>query len=214
MCGASGDNKRIPQRREIEYLDSLVRGVYVKRDLPAGYVFHHGSVDLDFYLAIPLQKGQLSCREIMHGQRTLRALKAAGPVMIDDVDSPYASDSTLRELIYKRGLMTRSRNAGANPPSLPEFLQADFAGFEAGLIARCRAIEGRRLFLSGATGGFGRNLLALCSELQRRGARFAVTALSRAPEAFLADNPWCRDQPWLTWVQGDARNPWPGWGRP
>jgi N-acetylneuraminate synthase len=104
MCGASGDNKRIPQRREIEYLDSLVRGVYVKRDLPAGYVFHHGSVDLDFYLAIPLQKGQLSCREIMHGQRTLRALKAGNPVRIDDLDSPYATDATLRELIYKRGI--------------------------------------------------------------------------------------------------------------
>ena len=58
MCGASGENKRIPQRREVEYLDSLVRGVYLKRDLPAGYQFHHASADRDFYLAIPLQKGQ------------------------------------------------------------------------------------------------------------------------------------------------------------
>jgi sialic acid synthase SpsE len=104
MCGASGDSKRIPQRREVEYLDSLVRGVYVKRDLPVGHEFHHGSADRDFYLAIPLQKGQLSCREIMNGQRTLRALKAETPVMIDDLDSPYATNSTLRELIYKRGL--------------------------------------------------------------------------------------------------------------
>lgn len=104
MCGASGESKRIPQRREVEYLDTLVRGVYVKRDLPAGYMFHHGSVDLDFYLAIPLQKGQLSCREIMHGQRALHALKAGNPVRIDDLDSPYATDSTLRQLIYKRGM--------------------------------------------------------------------------------------------------------------
>lgn len=104
MCGASGDSKRIPQRREVEYLDSLVRGVYVKRDLPSGHEFHHGSTDRDFYLAIPLQKGQLSCREIMNGQRTLRALKAETPVMIDDLDSPYATNATLRELIYKRGL--------------------------------------------------------------------------------------------------------------
>ncbi|MDP9065888.1 MAG: N-acetylneuraminate synthase family protein, partial [Pseudomonadota bacterium] len=104
MCGASGETKRIPHRREIEYLDALVRGVYVKRDLPAGYQFHHGSVDLDFYLAIPLQKGQLSCREIMHGQRTSRALAAGAPVKIDDLDSPYASDSSLRQLIYARGM--------------------------------------------------------------------------------------------------------------
>lgn len=104
MCGSSSENKRVPQRREIEYLDALVRGVYVKRDLPAGYQFHHGSIDRDFYLAIPLQKGQLSCREIMNGQRSLRPLKAQAALMIDDLDSPYATNATLRELIYKRGL--------------------------------------------------------------------------------------------------------------
>jgi sialic acid synthase SpsE len=104
MCGAIGESKRIPQRREVEYLDSLIRGVYVKRELPAGYEFHHGSADLDFYLAIPLQKGQLSCREIMNGQKTLHLLKAEAPLMIDDLDSPYATNAVLRELIYKRGL--------------------------------------------------------------------------------------------------------------
>lgn len=104
MCGASGATKRIPSRREIEYLDQLVRGVYLKRDLPAGYEFHHASVDRDFYLAIPLQKGQLSCREVMNGQRTARELKADAALMIDDLDSPYASMPTLRQLIYGRGL--------------------------------------------------------------------------------------------------------------
>lgn len=104
MCGGSGKTKRIPQRRETEYLDALVRGVYVKRDLPIGYEFHHSSIDRDFYLAIPLQKGQLSCREIMNGQKTVREIKAEAPVMIDDLDSPYATDPSLRELIYRRGL--------------------------------------------------------------------------------------------------------------
>jgi len=104
MCGGSGENKRIPQRREVEYLDALIRGVYLKRDLPAGYQFHHGSANRDFYLAIPLQRGQLSCREIMNGQRTVRDLRAEVPVMIDDLDSPYATNAHLRELIYKRGL--------------------------------------------------------------------------------------------------------------
>ncbi|RTL42081.1 MAG: N-acetylneuraminic acid synthase [Burkholderiales bacterium] len=104
MCGASAETKRIPSRREIEYLDQLVRGVYLKRDLPAGYEFHHASVDRDFYLAIPLQKGQLSCREVMNGQRTARELKADAALMIDDLDSPYASTPALRQLIYGRGL--------------------------------------------------------------------------------------------------------------
>lgn len=104
MCGASGDTKRVPSKREVEYLDTLVRGVYVKRDLPVGYEFHHNSVDRDFYLAIPLQKGQLSCREVMNGQRAQHDLKANTPLMIDDLDSPYSSTPALRDLIYNRGL--------------------------------------------------------------------------------------------------------------
>ncbi len=35
MCGAPGTQKRQPPRKEIEYLDALVRGVYAKTDLPA-----------------------------------------------------------------------------------------------------------------------------------------------------------------------------------
>jgi sialic acid synthase SpsE len=104
MCGASGASKRIPHKREIEYLDQLVRGVYLKRDLPAGYEFHHKSIERDFTLAIPLQKGQLSCREVMNGQVTAREVKAGAALMIDDLVSPYASTPALRELIYTRGL--------------------------------------------------------------------------------------------------------------
>ncbi len=63
MCGAPGTQKRNPPRKEIEYLDALVRGVYAARDLPEG----HALGDDDVYLAIPLQRGQLSCRELMRG---------------------------------------------------------------------------------------------------------------------------------------------------
>ncbi len=104
MCGGSGEIKRLPSRREVEYLDALVRGVYAKRALPKGHTFHHASMDQDFYLAIPLQKGQLSCREIMAGQVTSQAIAADAPVRIDDVESPYASNPELRDLIYRRGL--------------------------------------------------------------------------------------------------------------
>ena len=63
MCGAPGTQKRNPPKKEIEYLDALVRGVYAKGNLPEGYCL----TDDDVYLAIPLQKGQLSCRELMRG---------------------------------------------------------------------------------------------------------------------------------------------------
>lgn len=104
MCGGSGQSKRLPKKKETEYLDGLVRGVYVKRDLPAGYEFKHPGNDEDFYLAIPLQKGQLSCRETMNGLKLTRPVSRDSALTIDDVDSPYAQHEALRQAIYDRGL--------------------------------------------------------------------------------------------------------------
>jgi sialic acid synthase SpsE len=104
MCGAAGTSKRLPSEREIGYLDSLVRGVYAKRDLPAGHILNHDRIEQDVYLAVPLQKGQISCRELMSGERLLRDLKQHEAVRIDDVDSPYAYSERLKEVIYARGI--------------------------------------------------------------------------------------------------------------
>ncbi|MGA2775494.1 MAG: N-acetylneuraminate synthase family protein [Candidatus Omnitrophota bacterium] len=100
MCGLSADTKRIPSEKEIKYLDLLVRGVYAKKDLPKE---HKLTID-DVYLAIPLQKGQISCRELMTGEVLLCSCKKDSPIMIDVIDSPYANNETLKKLIYERGL--------------------------------------------------------------------------------------------------------------
>jgi len=100
MCGAPGTQKRLPPQKEITYLDSLVRGVYAKRDLPIGHVLQ----DADVYLAIPLQQGQISCRELMRGEVIRKAVAKDQAVMIDAIDSPYANIPSLTELIYHRGL--------------------------------------------------------------------------------------------------------------
>jgi N-acetylneuraminate synthase len=100
MCGSSSDQKRIPPLKEIEYLNSLVRGVYAKNDLPEGHAIH----DEDVYLAIPLLKGQISCRELMRGEVLLKPIKKDQPIMVDAIDSPYAYDGELRQLIENRGL--------------------------------------------------------------------------------------------------------------
>ncbi len=100
MCGAPGSHKRVPPKKEIAYLDSLLRGVYAKRDLPEGHVLE----DEDVYLAIPLQKGQISCRELMRGEVLMKEVKQDAPIMIDMIDSPYASVPSLTALIYDRGL--------------------------------------------------------------------------------------------------------------
>ena len=100
MCGSAGTQKRMPPRNETDYLDSLVRGVYAKTDLPEGHIL----TDEDVYLAIPLQQGQISCRELMRGEVLTRPLLADEAVMIDSIDSPYASVPSLRQSIYRRGI--------------------------------------------------------------------------------------------------------------
>jgi N-acetylneuraminate synthase len=114
MCGAPGSQKRLPPQKEIAYLDALVRGVYAKRDLPAGHVLQ----DADVYLAVPLQQGQISCRELMRGEVILKPVCKNRPIMIDAIDSPYANIPSLTELIYHRGLapsapIARAAKAGA-----------------------------------------------------------------------------------------------------
>jgi len=100
MCGAPGTQKRIPPQKEITYLDSLVRGVYAKRDLPEGHILS----DDDVYLAIPLQRGQISCRELMSGEVLLSPVSQDEAIPIDAIESPYSSIPSLRNLIYSRGL--------------------------------------------------------------------------------------------------------------
>ena len=100
MCGAPGTEKTIPKKKEIEYLDALVRGVYAKRDLSRGSVL----IDEDYYLAIPLQKGQLSCRELLNDLMLVRDCRMGDPIMVDMTDSPYNRDEVLKRQIYSRGL--------------------------------------------------------------------------------------------------------------
>jgi N-acetylneuraminate synthase len=100
MCGAPGVAKRAPPEKEIRYLDELVRGVYAKRDLPAG---HHLGMD-DVYLAVPLLHGQISVREFTGGERLKSAMAKDGPVKLRDIDAPYGNDLKLQRLVESRGI--------------------------------------------------------------------------------------------------------------
>lgn len=97
-------------------------------------------------------------------------------------------------------------------PDLACFLAQDFERLGESLRQRCAVLDGQRLYLTGATGFFGKNLLALLAWLYQRGLRFEVTALSRDPQRFLAQQPWCAQQPWLTLCAGDVRQRWPAQG--
>jgi sialic acid synthase SpsE len=103
MCGGSSDSRRVISKREIEYLDALVRGVYARKQLDPGYVLSKENFQKDFYLAIPLLKGQLSCREVMNGEMLTTAIAPNEALTIEHIDGPYANNETLKKLILNRG---------------------------------------------------------------------------------------------------------------
>lgn len=108
-CGMSGNQRKIPLPRETAYLDSYVRGVYAKRDLPAGHVL----TEDDVYLAIPLLRGQISCRELMRGEIMLQNCAQDTPINIDMIDSTYADNEELKQTIYNRGLAWDGEHSAA-----------------------------------------------------------------------------------------------------
>ncbi len=102
MCGPeeSNEEKRQPPEKEVRYLDALVRGVYAKKDLPAG----HKLTKEDIYLAIPLHKGQISGREFEEGEVLTASIEKDKAVNIEKLDASYSSNSDLVSLIKNRGL--------------------------------------------------------------------------------------------------------------
>jgi len=100
MCGGSAAAKRVPPEKGVRYLDGLVRGVYAKRDLSAGHIL----ADDDVYLAVPLQKGQISCREMMKGEVLINAVSKDEAVAFKNIDSPYGANSALAKMIEQRGI--------------------------------------------------------------------------------------------------------------
>jgi N-acetylneuraminate synthase len=104
MCGNSSESRRVIPKEEITYLDALVRGIYAKRDLKAGTIIDHSSFSEDFRLAVPLRKGQISTREIINGLKIVKDIAKNAPITIDDIDGPYASNSSLSPMIMNRGI--------------------------------------------------------------------------------------------------------------
>ena len=104
MSGGSSDHRRIISTDEVKYLDALVRGIYARKDIPAGFVVDSSTFNEYFKLAVPLRKGQLSTREVINGMRVTKAISSNAPITIADVDGPYNSVPLLRDQILQRGV--------------------------------------------------------------------------------------------------------------
>lgn len=108
ICGAYTDTRLLPIEKETDYLNSYIRGVYTRRDFKVGEIL----TEEDIYMAIPLQKGQISCRELMLGRwghKVIKPLSKDDPIMIDSIDTPYAGNKELMKIIYDRGLDQEKR---------------------------------------------------------------------------------------------------------
>lgn len=103
MNGNASDERRVIKKEEIKYLDKLVRGIYIKKDLKIGHEIKSSNLEKDFYLAVPLKKGQLSCRELLNGEKILKDMKKDQPLMIDDIDGPFNNNEKLKSQIRDRG---------------------------------------------------------------------------------------------------------------
>lgn len=104
MCGGVSNSRRVISKKETEYLDTLVRGAYANKDLEEGYVLTKDNFAKDFYLAIPLRKGQLSCREVINGETLIKTIKKNEALSIDHIDGPYNENSNLKQIIMNRGI--------------------------------------------------------------------------------------------------------------
>jgi N-acetylneuraminate synthase len=100
MCGGAGSQKRVVSKKETEYLEDLVRGVYAKFDLKAGKVLTQD----DVFLAIPLQKGQISCREFRTGEVMKSSVKKGDKITISDIQTAYGQGGEFIKYINRRGI--------------------------------------------------------------------------------------------------------------
>jgi sialic acid synthase SpsE len=100
MCGHGVAARRNVPEGERRYLDALVRGVYVKRDVAVGEVLTRD----DVYFSVPLLKGQISTREFVGGEMVTRTIAAHGAVGIESIDAELHRNAALVELILDRGL--------------------------------------------------------------------------------------------------------------
>jgi len=103
ICGHSSIERILPLEEECNFLDNYIRGVYFKKDIKVGQKINKD----DIYLAIPIQKGQISVRELMIGDYGFvlnKDCKKDQAMMIDDIDCEYSRNESLKKSIYQRGL--------------------------------------------------------------------------------------------------------------
>lgn len=75
MCSLKKENTKYISQEEIESLDSLMRGVYLKHSIQEG-----DSISLeDVFFAMPIQEGQMSSSDFFEGLLLQKIMKSTHP---------------------------------------------------------------------------------------------------------------------------------------
>lgn len=86
LCGS--DTRLPPNGQEIDAIDGLKRGIFIKNEVEVGQELTRG----DVYFAMPYEDGQMSSGEWKAGITVKAALLPNAPVRYDDVDAPATSE--------------------------------------------------------------------------------------------------------------------------
>jgi N-acetylneuraminate synthase len=103
IYGNYSEKRRLIKNEEIKYLDNLVRGIYAKKNLKKGLIIDSKNFNKNFYMAIPLKKGQLSVREIINGEKLVSNIKKDQPLMINNLKETSLFDDSIKNKILNRG---------------------------------------------------------------------------------------------------------------
>jgi N-acetylneuraminate synthase len=84
MCGNSSNERIMPNRQEVEFIQSYVRGVYAREDIRKGQNLDQ----MNYYFAIPLLPGQISSGEVTdlcQGRTVMNAIAKDSPILKSDL---------------------------------------------------------------------------------------------------------------------------------
>lgn len=94
--------KRVIPVKETEYLNALVRGAYAKKKISKKErLLIRRNFNNLFYMAIPLQKGQISVREVINGIEITKDLDQDEALMVTSISGPYSEDEALKKVDSK-----------------------------------------------------------------------------------------------------------------
>ncbi|MDB2513457.1 N-acetylneuraminate synthase family protein [Alphaproteobacteria bacterium] len=116
MNGSTLDSRRHICQKETDYLNNLARGIYARGKVPRGTIINDKNFHKYFFLAVPLQRGQLSGRENICGARIARNLQQGEGLFIGSVGNLDYLNINTGEII-NRGRKTTHQEAFEAPPA-------------------------------------------------------------------------------------------------